>query len=419
MFDWLTWLFDSSPFVPRPQCGGWSEGLIWLTMASDVLIWLAYMAIPILLYWVGRKRRDFPHRGVIWLFVLFIISCGFTHLIDVFTFHFPVYRLGGAVRGVTALASWATVIALIPLTPKLLSMRSPVELAREVEQRKHAQEQLRLANESLEERVAKRTAELEAANAALKEEIAERERAEKELRRKTRELEALSREMENFAYVASHDLQEPLRKINGFAQLVQEHLGDRLDQDGRDYLDRMVRASDRMNVMVKDLLLLSRAGGEAVMQQPVDLNRVMQRVNVDLEPAIAESGATLEVGELPTVRANPLQMEQVFLNLISNAIKYREEDRPVRIDITAAPGEAGYTRISITDNGIGFDPAQAERIFQPFQRLHSQREYPGTGMGLPICRKIVERLGGEITAEGRPGKGSTFHFTLPLMEEQS
>jgi signal transduction histidine kinase len=419
MFDWLTWLFDSSPFVPRPQCGGWSDGLIWLTMASDVLIWLAYMAIPMVLYWVGRKRRDFPHRGVIWLFVVFIISCGFTHLIDVFTFHYPVYRLGGAVRAITALASWATVIALVPLTPKLLAMRSPVDLAREVEQRKHAQEQLRVANESLEDRVCQRTAELEAANAALKDEIAERERAEKELRRKTRELEALSREMENFAYVASHDLQEPLRKINGFAQLVQEHLGERLDQDGRDYLDRMVRASDRMNVMVKDLLLLSRAGGEAVMQQPVNLNRVMERVANDLEPAIREAGATLNVGDLPTVKSNPLQMEQVFLNLISNAIKYRDKARPPVIDISADLVDAGYTRIAVKDNGIGFDPAQAERIFQPFQRLHSQREYPGTGMGLPICRKIVERLGGEIAAEGRPGEGSTFYFTLPLMEDES
>jgi signal transduction histidine kinase len=112
-------------------------------------------------------------------------------------------------------------------------------------------------------------------------------------------------------------------------------------------------------------------------------------------------------------------MEQVFLNLISNAIKYRDKARPPIIDISAGAADAGYTRIAVKDNGIGFDPAQAERIFQPFQRLHSQREYPGTGMGLPICRKIVERLGGEIAAEGRPGEGSTFYFTLPLMEDDS
>jgi signal transduction histidine kinase len=413
MFDWLDWLFDSRPFVPRTQCGGWSEELMWVTIASDALIWLAYMAIPLLLFWVGRKRPDFPHRRMIWLFVAFIVSCGFTHLVDVFTFYDPHYRLGAAVRALTASASWATVIALVPITPKLLSMRSPADLEREIDQRRIAEDKLRQANESLEARVRERTAELEQANAALALENEQRRRVEEELRHKARELEAISHETESFASVASHELQEPLRKITGFAQLVEEHLGDRLDAEGKDYLRRMVRAAERMNLMVKELLQLSRAGGEPLHKQPVNLSRAVERIRVDLESAINEAGAEIVVGDLPTVTATPVQVDQVLLNLIGNALKYRAKDRRLRVEIFAEPVGPGVTRVTVKDNGIGFAPAHTPRIFKPFQRLHSQADYPGTGMGLAICRKIIERHGGTIGADSEPGKGSSFYFTLP------
>jgi signal transduction histidine kinase len=350
---------------------------------------------------------------MIWLFVAFIVSCGFTHLVDVFTFYDPHYRLGAAVRALTASASWATVIALVPITPKLLSMRSPADLEREIDQRRIAEDQLRHSNETLEARVRDRTAELVQANAALALENEQRRRVEEELRHKARELETISRETESFAFIASHELQEPLRKITGFAQLVEENLGERLDAEGKDYLRRMVRAAERMNLMVKELLQLSRAGGEPLHKQPVSLSRAVERIRADLEAAINEAGAEIVVGDLPTVNATPVQMDQVLLNLIGNALKYRAKDRRLRIEVFAEPVGAGVTRVTVKDNGIGFDPANVPRIFKPFQRLHSQAEYPGTGMGLAICRKIIDRHGGTIEATSEPGKGSSFYFTLP------
>jgi signal transduction histidine kinase len=258
----------------------------------------------------------------------------------------------------------------------------------------------------LETRVRERTAELATAN--------------EQLRLSSLELERSNRELQDFAFVASHDLQEPLRKIQAFGDRLKGKHGDTLGPEGIDYLERMQAAARRMHTLINDLLTFSRVTSRAQPFVPVDLGVVAGEVLSDLEVRIQQAGARVETGDLPVIDADPLQMRQLLQNLIGNALKFhRPGDRPeVRISATvdgidgvSGPAEA---RITVADNGIGFDMKYLDRIFTPFQRLHGRAEYEGTGMGLAVCRRIVERHGGALTAESAPGQGARFLVRLPI-----
>jgi signal transduction histidine kinase len=212
-------------------------------------------------------------------------------------------------------------------------------------------------------------------------------------------------ELERFAAVAAHDLQEPLRKIIGFGDLLLQRAGSTLDEESRGYLSRMVESTRRMAALVEDLLILSRVESDRRPFQPVDLNEVLGAAAADREGEIV-----IEAPPLPTIMGDPVQMHRLFLNLISNAIKFRAASEP-RMEF-AATDRGGWVEISASDNGQGFPPEMAERIFQPHERLHG-RKYEGTGLGLSICRRIVERHGGTIVADGRPGEGAIFRIRLP------
>ncbi len=230
-----------------------------------------------------------------------------------------------------------------------------------------------------------------------------------------RELRRSNRELEQFAYVASHDLQEPLRKITSFGNLILEEKSQALDQEGREYLNYIIDAGRRMRSLIDDLLAYSRVATRAAPFEPVDLSDLLTSVREDLELAIQDARADIKAAPLPTVMADPGQMRQLLQNLLSNALKYRKPNESARIDVTAARDASGKgCTLAIDDTGIGFDPAYAEEIFKPFRRLHGRSTYPGTGMGLAICRRIVERHGGTIEARGMPGQGATFLVRLPL-----
>ncbi len=233
------------------------------------------------------------------------------------------------------------------------------------------------------------------------------------LKRRAKELERSNAELEQFASIASHDLQEPLRKVQMFSQRAVEIDGDRLSEKGRDYLRRNTEAAERMQVLIEDLLKFSRVGTQSRPFVRTDLQRTANEVVSDLETTIQAADATVEIGSLPTVVVDEPQIRQLLQNLISNAIKFRREDVPpvVRIEGEVRGQEA---LISVSDNGIGFDPRYAGRIFRVFERLHGRGEYPGTGIGLALCRKIAERHGGSIGVESTPGQGSVFTVTLPL-----
>lgn len=244
------------------------------------------------------------------------------------------------------------------------------------------------------------------------------------LRQTTAELLRSNQELEKFAYVASHDLQEPLRKIQTFGNRLKQKAGDILDETCRNYLERMESSATRMRTLIDDLLSYSRITSQGKPFAVVDLSQIVSGVLSDLEIRIEECHGKIVVGSLPTIHADPTQMRQLFQNLLSNSLKFRRPGVAPRITIRAmaaidlsfiavpTPPTTGW-RITIGDNGIGFDPTYSERIFELFQRLHERGEFEGTGIGLAICRKIVERHGGQMVAIGNPDVGSEFVFDLP------
>jgi signal transduction histidine kinase len=246
-----------------------------------------------------------------------------------------------------------------------------------------AQNGLRKSNEELERRVVERTVELSRAND----------------------------ELEKFAYVASHDLQEPLRTVANFAQLLEQRYGDRLDKDATEFLGYIYSGARHMRTLVDDLLAYSRLGAKALTLSEVDCEKVLCEVLEDLKVAVQESGAVIEHDPLPGVRADAGQIKQLFTNLLSNAIKFRSA-APLRIHV-GATRQGGNWTFSVRDNGIGIDPKYFTLIFGMYERLHSIGQYPGTGIGLALCKKIVEGYNGRIWVDSAEGRGATFFFSLP------
>jgi light-regulated signal transduction histidine kinase (bacteriophytochrome) len=240
------------------------------------------------------------------------------------------------------------------------------------------------------------------------------EHAEAVVHRRSFELEQRNEELEQFAYVASHDLQEPLRTISSFLQLLEKRSADTIDEKGREYIAFALDGSRRMQTLIQGLLAYSRVGTRGAAFEPVDAEAVMDDVLVDLGPARLESHANIRVDELPTVCADPIQLHQLFLNLVGNALKFRAPEAAPSITVGAHRDQStpGW-RFTVADTGIGLDPRHGPRVFQLFQRLHTREEYEGTGIGLALCRKIVERHGGTIFYAPNEAGGTTFTFTLP------
>ena len=232
------------------------------------------------------------------------------------------------------------------------------------------------------------------------------------LRQVTEELQRSNAELEQFAYVASHDLQEPLRMVTSYLQLLERRYKANLDQDASEFIAFAVDGAARMQTLIQDLLTYSRVGTRGASFEPTDCEAVLDRALNNLEVAIAESGAEISREPLPGLSADGSQLTQLLQNLIGNAIKFRG-DSPPRIRVQAQQRSADWL-FSVQDNGIGIDPQYAERIFQVFQRLHGIGQYPGTGIGLAICKKIVERHQGTIWVESQAGAGATFFFTIPV-----
>lgn len=242
--------------------------------------------------------------------------------------------------------------------------------------------------------------------------ISDEKRAGEALEQQQRELERSNRELEQFAYAASHDLQEPLRAVSGYCQLLRRRYHGQLDPRAEEYIDEAVSGASRMQALIEGLLVYSRVGRHGNPLVATDAEAAFDRAVENLQAAIAEGNAVVTHGPLPTVTADATQLTQLFQNLIGNAIKYRGE-RPPRVHVAVERREFEWL-FSVRDNGIGIAAQYQERIFAIFQRLHTRSEYPGTGIGLAICQRIVERHGGRIWVESEPGRGSTFFFSLPV-----
>lgn len=293
------------------------------------------------------------------------------------------------------------------------------EVRQEIKERTKLQNELEKLNAALEDRVKKRTKQLEETNAGLQQEIERRQEIETELNEYSTSLSRSNQELQDFAYVASHDLQEPLRKIRAFGDILESEYGELLG-DGTEYLVRMQNAASRMSTLIQDLLAFSRVSTREQVTERIDIGKIVREVAVDLEWRIEELEGTLDIVELPVVNADATHMRQLFQNLIGNALKFHRPNTPPEVSVGMCEStDPDFYTIYVKDNGIGFDERYLDRIFSVFQRLHGRDEYEGTGIGLAVVRKIVERYGGTITATSKKGVGSTFKVSFPKVLKET
>lgn len=516
-FQWFTGLFDYDRWMPRWSCGQWEPWEGWLYIASDVLIGLAYFAIPAIIFLVIRKRKsDLPFLKIFWLFLLFILFCGATHFIDAIIFWTPVYKFSAFVRFATALVSWATVVSLIYTLPIALKLKTSVEFENELKHRNRIEKELEGKYKELE--LAQRIAliaswellydaphlktnkqfcsifglepnelhgideiknhvhpeDIDEVNKqqqqtkdkgvpydvqyryirpdngeiayirtrgepkyndkgeivgmyGFSQDITKLKNTEISLEKRAIELESINKELELFAYAASHDLQEPLRKLRAFGDRLSQRYGDQLDEQGQDYIRRMDNASERMQTLIDDILTYSRLSRNKDNREQVDLTSLVAEVVSEIEDGLDNSLVAFETDKLPTINAEPGQMRQLFQNLLSNAYKFKREgvEQHIRVKAYQSKGndlpwadelddQTFYHVIEVIDNGIGFDLQFADKIFVMFQRLHGRTEFKGTGIGLALCKKIVENHQGLIKVKSTVGEGSTFSVILPI-----
>lgn len=389
MPEFVDKLFEYRSFMPHGHCYLWQADVLWLNVASDALIGASYYSIPLALWSFVRRRDDLAFRGVFLLFTAFIAACGTTHVVDIWTVWTPVYRLEGTIKFATGLLSAATAVVLWPLIPKALALPSPSaleeanrQLRAEVQERLKIEEELRRVNADLERRVSARTAELKRSNV----------------------------ELEQFAYIASHDLQEPLQVVSNSLGMIELRYADNLDEKAKRYIAYAVRSTERMKTLIEDLLAYSRAGTSEQRRGLISSEAALKNAIENVRFAIEKSDAQISYGELPDVYADSTQLVQIFQNLLSNAIKYRRAPHPPKIDVRCVR-ESESWHFFVKDGGIGVPEEHRQTIFEAFRRLHPYDEYPGSGIGLAICKRLVERHGGKIWVTAQ-SPGSTFHFTL-------
>jgi chemotaxis family two-component system sensor kinase Cph1 len=380
LLEFASW-FDGDGLLPHAWCLQLRPDLLWLHVVSDAIIFLAYFMIPLtLVYFIRKQRFQLSFSWAIVLFALFIVLCGAGHGVEIITMWKPVYYGQGFLKAATALASIATAFAIIPLVPRLLRLRSPEELER--------------------------------VNKQLQVEIAARGRVEAELRDSVSELDRAVHDLEQFAYVASHDLRAPLRTIVGFSQLLKRRNRERLDADANELIDCIVDGTRSMQGVIDGLLELSRVERHVGQLEKVPMVRIVEAVRRALAADLLRSGAVIVHGELPEVQANPALMTQLLQNLVGNALKFQAAGNVPRVEI-AGFVDADSVHLIVTDNGIGIAEADCERIFGMFKRLRPAEEFEGAGIGLAICRKIAGFHGGRIWAQPR-SRGAEFHVQLPL-----
>ncbi|MEQ9468280.1 MAG: ATP-binding protein [Ekhidna sp.] len=491
-------LLTTSNWPARWTCGTWSATDGWIYIISDLTIFAAYLSIPIMLF-IYLWRRDLGlFKLLTFSFGVFILACGFTHLIDAIIFWEPIYRFSGFVRAITAVVSVATVGLMIKSIPIALTFKSPKALQLQVDKAVAEAEELnsilqesfsiakigtwkldlksnvvswsdslydiyeiplgtpidleaslemykgqeKLIQDTIANAISAKSKynlellltkpngsqlwtkaigipevegdevvsirgyvmDIDASKQLEIERKKSREKLEEEVNARTSELKAANQELESFSYYISHDLRAPLRAINGFSEALQEDYRSKLDEEAVRYLDRIAYNSRKMGDLIDDILAFSRMHRKQTNFKKVDLNGVITDI---IDHLFVESKAFIEVSPLPEIHGDKEMINQVFANLISNAIKYSSKEESPAIEIAGEEYDDSYL-IKITDNGVGFNMQYADKLFMVFQRLHADEEFEGTGVGLALCHKIMSMHDGEIWAKSEEGAGATF-----------
>lgn len=369
MMDFFRRLFDTSGFPPRWHCGMWEEGHGWLHVISDTLIFGAYTLIPVsLLIFAWKKHREILYAKLVWLFAAFILACGIGHLIEATIFWHPWYRFSGLVKAITAVVSWATLIMIIRKLPTALRVPGLLTVNRQLE--------ALVSEQSLT----------------------------------TKELERSNEDLNQFAYVASHDLKAPLRSIRSLAGWIEEDCDAILPEASRRHLSQLKNRVERLDALLNDLLTYSRSGRELSDPECVDLTDVAKKVAAYLVPTDGRFKVEIDVKGIRFMTWR-VPLEQILRNLVSNALKHHGgQSGHISIE---AEGKPDVVILSVSDDGQGIAPEFHQRIFGMFQTLKSKDEVEGSGMGLAIVARLVERIGGQITCKSDVGKGARFTLVLP------
>jgi len=424
MLNAIKEFFSAENFMPHGHCFLWQPGILWLHIISDAGIALAYYSIPVVLVYLTKKRDDLPFKNVFWLFGAFILLCGTTHLLGILVIWHPYYGIEGVVKAATAIVSIITCIVTLKLIPQALLLASPEKLERlntdlrqSIVEKDEAQAKLKEAYDHMEQKVAERTHDLKQNNELLQSEIGERKITEKRLNKALDVLSSSNGELQRFAYVCSHDLQEPARVVANFAALMAKKYDGQLDDEAKKYIGFMQEGAERMQLMIKSVLSYSQIENQEGKHTEVDCNQILANVLHDLQASIINSGAQVHYSELPKLVGDPIHFAQLFQNLIGNALKFHKPGAVPEVTITADRGEGEWV-FAVKDNGIGIKEQYLEKIFMIFQRLNRREDYAGTGIGLAICKKVVERYGGRIWVKSAEGVGTTFFFTVPDAVEE-
>ncbi|WP_408104044.1 ATP-binding response regulator [Tolypothrix campylonemoides] len=434
MHDVLVNLFSSGLFIPHGHCYLWKPGLVWLHLISDAIIALAYYSIPLTLFYFVRKRQDLPFSWIFLLFAAFIISCGTTHIAEIWTLWHPTYWLSGILKAGTAVISFFTAVELVPLVPQALALPSPIQLAQanealhaQIQERLLVENQLRRLQDELEQRVRIRTAELVKVNQQLQQEIDERHRAEAEREQllvreqaAREQAEAANRIKDEFLAVLSHELRSPLNPILGWAKLLQSRTLD--EQKTKHALATIERNAQLQTQLIGDLLDVSRIlrGKLSLNIAPVDLADTIKaametvRLAAEAKSIQIETAINITIGK---VAGDSGRIQQIIWNLLANSVKFTPEGGRVEIRLERVGTQ---TQITVSDTGKGISPDFLPYVFDSFRQADSAttRKFGGLGLGLAIVRHLTELHGGVVTAHSLgEGKGATFTLRLPLIKK--
>lgn len=426
MLEFFRKLF-SADFMPHGMCYFWNPSVLWLNVTADSVIAAAYYCIPFLLFYFARKRRDIEFKAIFVAFGVFILACGSTHVLGALTVWVPVYRLDGVVKAVTAIASVATTVMLVPLLPALIRLPSPSQLQlvnrqleAEVGERRAAEERVRQVNDDLERRVAARTAELAQTVDELRHEIARREEVERELVQ-SQKMEAVGR----LAGGVAHDFNNLLTVILGYGEILREQLQS--DPGGLESADEILRAGKRASALTSQLLAFSRR--QIAVPRVIDLNQAVEQMEKMLRRVIGEDIELIirTTPELGAMVADPSHIDQVIMNLAVNSRDAMPDGGKLILEtanvsltheyvgkyLNIQPGS--YVMLAVSDTGTGMDEATQSRIFEPF--FTTKGPGKGTGLGLSIVYGIVKQAGGEIMVNSEPGRGTVFKIYFPTSDE--